>query len=87
MQSTIAAADGFDQRFGLLAAGAGGAAAKQGWMCCVDARRQLHSAGVLDDGRVVVLLGDFPASSSWAQAASALNVAAAATRTGTATVG
>ena len=56
-------------------------------MCCVDDRRQLHSAGVLDDGRIVVLMGDFPASTSWAQAATALDAAATAARTGTATVG
>jgi membrane protein DedA with SNARE-associated domain len=84
--ATAAAADGFDQRFGLLAAGTGGAAAKQGWMCCVDDRRQLHSAGVLDDGRVVVLLGDFPSSVSWSQAAAALDTAAIAARNGTAPV-
>ena len=85
MQSaTATAADGFDQRFGLLAAGDDGAAAKQGWMCCLDDRRQLHSAGVLDDGRIVVLLGDFPASTSWSRAASALDTAATAVRTTTA---
>ncbi|TQN42493.1 membrane protein DedA with SNARE-associated domain [Blastococcus colisei] len=87
MRSTTAtAADGFDQRFGLLAQGAGGAAAKQGWMCCIDGRRQLHSAGVLGDGRFLVLLGDFPASTSWAQPATALDTAATATRTGTAAI-
>jgi beta-lactamase class A len=73
------AADGFDQAFGLLAGGAGQAVAvKQGWMCCVDDERQLHSAGVLADGRVVVLLGTFPGSASWAQAQAALDGAAAA---------
>jgi hypothetical protein len=64
-----------------------------GWMrsatatAAVDDRRLLHSAGVLDDGRVVVLLGDLSASTSWAQAATALDTAATAARTGTATVG
>jgi hypothetical protein len=80
------ATDGFDQRFGLLspAVSAGTAvAAKQGWMCCVAARRQLHSAGVLADGRVAVLLGDFPTSTSWARARSALDAAAAAVVSGT----
>jgi hypothetical protein len=75
--TTVTAADGFDQVFGLLR-GATGVAAKQGWMCCVDGRRQLHSAGVLPDGRVVVLLGDFPTSTSWARARAALDAAAAA---------
>jgi len=81
MQSTTdTAADGFDQDFGLLAAdsGAGTVAAKQGWMCCVDATRQLHSAGVLSDGQVVVLLGDFPTGTSWTQARAALDAAAQA---------
>lgn len=80
--ATPTAADGFDQRFGLLGVGAEGVAAKQGWMCCVDGRRQLHSAGVLDDGRVVVLLGDFPSSTSWTQASSALDRAATAVLAG-----
>ena len=89
MESTTAtAADGFDQQFGLLSADAadatGTVAAKQGWMCCVDSRRQLHSAGVLADGRVVVLLGAFPTSTSWAQAQEALDAAAEAVVTATA---
>ena len=87
MQATTAtAADGFDQRFGLVAADLatdGAVAAKQGWMCCVAATRQLHSAGVLPDGRVVVLLGDFPSSTGWAAAATALDAAAAAVVSGT----
>ncbi|MGY1715054.1 serine hydrolase [Geodermatophilus sp. SYSU D01106] len=78
MRATSAtAADGFSQAFGLLA-GTSGVAAKQGWMCCVRGTRQLHSAGVLADGTVVVLLGDFPASTSWGRARTALDTAAAA---------
>ncbi|MGY1651057.1 serine hydrolase [Geodermatophilus sp. SYSU D01119] len=78
MRATSAtAADGFSQTFGLLA-GTSGVAAKQGWMCCVGGTRQLHSAGVLADGTVVVLLGDFPASTSWGRARTALDTAAAA---------
>jgi hypothetical protein len=87
MRSTTAtAADGFDQRFGVLAQALAttGTAAKQGWMCCVDRTRQLHSAGVLADGRVVVLLGDFSSGTSWARAAAALDTAAAAVVSGTA---
>ncbi|GAB3308877.1 hypothetical protein GCM10027451_18270 [Geodermatophilus aquaeductus] len=75
--TSASAADGFDQTFGLLQ-GTAGVAAKQGWMCCVDGRRQVHSAGVLPDGRVVVLLGDFPAATSWGRARGALDAAAAA---------
>jgi hypothetical protein len=81
--ASAAAADGFDQRFGLLADGSGRVAAKQGWMCCLDGRRYLHSAGVLQDGRAMVLLGVFPQSTSWDQAAAALDTASASGRAGT----
>src|SRR4051794_2148328 len=78
------AVDGFDQTFGLLAGAAGaGVAAKQGWMCCVDGRRQLHSAGVLADGRVVVVLADLPAATTWARTAAAVDGATAALVAGT----
>ena len=77
------AADGFDQTFGLLAGAAAGVAVKQGWMCCVDGRRQLHSAGVLADGRVVVVLADLPVAASWARAATAVDGATAALLAGT----
>jgi hypothetical protein len=80
MRSTTGTArDGFDQRFGLLsptAGTAGPAAAKQGWMCCIGRQRQLHSAGILADGRTVVLLGEFPTGTSWARAREALDAAA-----------
>ncbi|CCH88092.1 Beta-lactamase [Modestobacter italicus] len=80
------ATDGFDQRYGLLApevTATTAVAVKQGWICCIDARRQLHSAGILADGRVVVLLGDFPTSTSWTRARAALDAAAAAVVAGT----
>ena len=73
------AADGFDQAFGLRSAGVaapGEVAVKQGWMCCVDGRRQLHSAGVLPDGTAVVLLGEFPEEVPEDTARSALDAAA-----------
>ncbi|GAA4841061.1 serine hydrolase [Actinomycetospora corticicola] len=42
-------ADGFDQAFGLLdPAQRGDARAKQGWLCCLDDRIDLHSAGFPD---------------------------------------
>ena len=78
--TTATGADGFGQHFGLLAGTDGTVAAKQGWMCCVDGTRQLHSAGVLPGGQVVVLLGDFPVSTSWARARAALDAAAGAVR-------
>ncbi len=78
--TTVTGADGFGQHFGLLAGADGSVAAKQGWMCCVGGTRQLHSAGVLPGGQVVVLLGDFPAATSWARARAAIDGAAAAVR-------
>jgi hypothetical protein len=57
------AADGFDQGFGLLdPARRGTAAAKQGWLCCLQSSVDLHSAGLPDaEGRyVVVLLSNQP---------------------------
>ncbi|MCZ2816278.1 serine hydrolase [Modestobacter sp. VKM Ac-2984] len=84
--ATDRAADGFAQDFGLLSRTAGAAdpvAAKQGWMCCVDSRRQLHSVGVLADGRVAVLLGDFPTGTSWSEARAALDSVAQAVVAGT----
>ncbi len=78
--TTPTAADGFGQDFGLLAGAPAGTGAKQGWMCCAGGTRQLHSAGVLPGGQVVVLLGDFPAGTSWSRARAALDTAAGAVR-------
>ncbi|MFQ1003316.1 serine hydrolase [Modestobacter sp. SSW1-42] len=83
--ATPVAADGFDQRFGLLAGGTPpGTAVKQGWMCCVAGQRQLHSAGVLPDGRVVVVLAEAPTATSWAALVRAVDEATAALVAGTA---
>ena len=78
-RATPAGADGFDQRFGLLAPGAApaGSPVKQGWMCCVDGNRHLHSVGVVGD-RVVVLLTQTPAGRGWTRARAALDAAAVA---------
>ncbi len=75
-EATPVAADGYDQRFGLLAL-PGGVAAKQGWMCCVAGMRHLHSAGVRD-GRVVVLLSETPVAAGEAAARARLDAVAAA---------
>ncbi|SCX54661.1 hypothetical protein SAMN03159343_3119 [Klenkia marina] len=73
-------ADGFDQSFGLLGPGrTADTAVKQGWMCCVDDVRHLHSAGVVDD-EVVVLLAEFPVDVDWPTARAALDAAAQALR-------
>lgn len=62
------ASDGFGQLFGL----AGGdptlnAAVKQGWMCCLDGVRSVHSTAVLgeQDRYVVVILTQYPPSLPW----------------------
>ena len=78
------AADGFDQTFGLLSGSVGAAVgAKQGWMCCLGGRRHLHSAGVLGDGRVVVVLGEMPSRTTWRDAAAVLDGVTAALEAGT----
>ncbi|MGY2081940.1 LppW family protein [Modestobacter sp. SYSU DS0657] len=81
------AADGFDQAFGLLAdglpVGGGEVAVKQAWACCPAGRRQLHSSGVLPNGRVVVLLSEAPRSSGYGQLRTALDDAAAVLVEGT----
>jgi len=75
--ATATAADGFDQRFGLFGAVPGLPAVKQGWMCCVDGMRHLHSVAVVGT-RVVVLLSEVPRSVGWDRAREALSAAAAA---------
>jgi hypothetical protein len=57
------AADGFEQDFGLLdPERRGNAAAKQGWLCCLQSSIDLHSTGLPDaSGRyVLVLLSNQP---------------------------
>ncbi|MGY1849349.1 serine hydrolase [Blastococcus sp. SYSU DS1021] len=74
--ATPTAADGFDQEFGVFGAVPGRPAVKQGWMCCVDGNRHLHSVGVIGR-RVVVLLSEVPASVGYDEARAALDAAAA----------
>lgn len=71
-----AAADGFDQRFGLFGLH-GTAAVKQGWMCCLGGHRHVHSVGLVGS-RVVVLLSEVPRSVGYDAARAALTAAAAA---------
>ncbi len=75
--ATPIAADGFDQRFGLLAAAPPFTAVKQGWMCCVGGKRHLHSVGVVGH-RIVVLLSEVPRRVGYDAARAALTSAAAA---------
>lgn len=71
------AADGFDQAFG-LAAVAPPVAAKQGWMCCVADRIQLHSVGTLGEQHrfVVALLSSHPADRGYDDAREITNATA-----------
>ncbi len=75
------AADGFNQAFGLAAA-APSTATKQGWMCCVDDRIQLHSVGTLGEQHrfVVALLSSHPAGRGYDDAREIVNAAADAVR-------
>ena len=75
--ATSVAADGFDQRFGLLAAAPPFTAVKQGWMCCLGGTRHLHSVGVVGH-RVVVLLSEVPRTVDYDVGRAALTSAAAA---------
>ncbi|GAB89792.1 hypothetical protein GORHZ_070_00470 [Gordonia rhizosphera NBRC 16068] len=74
------AADGFLQDYGLLSPDVGGAAAKQGWMCCPDGSLYLHSAGLIgESGRfAVVLLGRGSPDLGWEVARQELTTVAAA---------
>ncbi|TQN43034.1 beta-lactamase family protein [Blastococcus colisei] len=73
--ATPLAADGFDQRFGVFGTAPPQTAVKQGWMCCVDGNRHLHSVGVVGS-RVVVLLSEVPRATGYDAARAALTAAA-----------
>jgi hypothetical protein len=77
--ATSIAADGFDQRFGVLAAAPPFTAVKQGWMCCVGGNRHLHSVGIVGH-RIVVLLSEVPRTVGYDAARAALTAAADALR-------
>jgi hypothetical protein len=77
--TTSEAADGFDQRFGLLSTAPAFTAVKQGWMCCVGGNRHLHSVGIVGH-RVVVLLSEVPRSVGYDAARAALTAATSALR-------
>jgi hypothetical protein len=75
--ATAIAADGFDQRFGLLGTVPGQPAVKQGWMCCIGGHRHLHSVAVVGT-QVVVMLSEVPRAVGYDQARSWLSAAGAA---------
>jgi Beta-lactamase enzyme family len=76
-EATPVAADGFDQQFGLFGTAPPQTPVKQGWMCCIGGKRQLHSVAVIGQ-QVVVLLSEVPRGVSYAAASAALDRAAAA---------
>ncbi|MEJ2859986.1 serine hydrolase [Actinomycetospora flava] len=51
------AGDGFDQAFGFLD---GATPVKQGWMCCLQGRAEVHSAGIVDGRYMVAVLSSAP---------------------------
>ncbi|MGI8721272.1 MAG: hypothetical protein ACR2JG_03495 [Geodermatophilaceae bacterium] len=62
------ASDGFGQLFGLAGRDPTlNAAVKQGWMCCLDGVRNVHSTAVLGEHNryVVVILTQYPPSLPW----------------------
>lgn len=62
------ASDGFGQHYGLAGVELGlDAAVKQGWMCCLDGVRQVHSTAVVgdDDRYVIVILTQYSPMLSW----------------------
>jgi len=53
--------DGFDQEFGLAAHDSSVAGVKQGWMCCMDGMRNVHSTAIVgpDNRYIVVILTQY----------------------------
>jgi hypothetical protein len=75
--ATPVAADGFDQRFGFFGTLPGGPAVKQGWMCCPEGYRYLHSVAV-DGSQVLVMLSEVPPSVGYGEARAWASAAGAA---------
>ncbi|HSK61292.1 MAG TPA: serine hydrolase, partial [Actinomycetospora sp.] len=57
-QAPPIARDGFDQGFGFL--DGSGSPVKQGWMCCIGSRAEVHSIGVVDGRWVVAVMTSQP---------------------------
>ncbi|MDD7932305.1 serine hydrolase [Actinomycetospora straminea] len=74
-QAVRIAGDGFDQAFGFLD---GRTPVKQGWMCCIAGRAEVHSAGVVDGRYMVAVLTSQPPG--YDQARQVVNAAAGAVR-------
>jgi hypothetical protein len=77
-QAPRTAGDGFDQGFGFL--DGSHAPVKQGWLCCLSSRANLHSVAVLDGRFLVAVMTDEPPG--YGAARTAVNAAADAVRRG-----
>ena len=74
-RATPYGSDGFDQSFGIPTALADDVwGAKQGWMCCQEGMRRLHTTGILgaDNRFAVAVLSTVPDTRSYAYAAETL---------------
>jgi hypothetical protein len=74
-RATATGSDGFNQYFGIPHALPNRVwGIKQGWMCCQESRRWLHTTGILgaDNRFLVAVLGSFPSSTSYASAGETL---------------
>jgi hypothetical protein len=57
-RATPVAGDGFDQGYGFL--DGSGSPVKQGWMCCIGSRAEVHSVGVVGGRWVVAVMTSQP---------------------------
>ncbi|GAA4941345.1 beta-lactamase family protein [Actinomycetospora succinea] len=56
-QAARTAGDGFDQGYGFLD---GATPVKQGWMCCIASRAEVHSVGIIDGRYMVAVMSSQP---------------------------
>jgi hypothetical protein len=85
-QAPPVAGDGFDQAYGFLDGSR--SPVKQGWLCCLASRADLHSVGVIDGRFLVAVMTNEPRG--YGEAREVVNAAADAVRRGlgvTATAG
>ncbi|MFC5138443.1 serine hydrolase [Actinomycetospora rhizophila] len=74
-QAPRTAGDGFDQGYGFLD---GGTPVKQGWMCCIASRAEVHSVAIIDGRYMVAVMSSQPPG--YDQARQIVSAAAGAVR-------
>ncbi|MEJ2887067.1 serine hydrolase [Actinomycetospora aeridis] len=74
-QAPRTAGDGFDQGYGFLD---GATPVKQGWMCCIGSRAEVHSVGIVDGRYMVAVMSSQPPG--YDQARRTVDAAAGAVR-------